>query len=138
MRQLTILAAGALAAALASSSALAWTGVATGDVNLRSADSVQGAKLATIPAGAYVEVHGCPTWCNLTFEGITGWASPNYIAPADGRPAPRVYHEERPRVYSYYRDRDPYWYDGPFYWRDHRPYRRWRDREPGFGFYFGF
>lgn len=139
MRRLIILTAGALAAALMASSVSAWTGVATGDVNLRSEDSVRGQRLTTIPAGAHVEVHDCPTWCHLTFRGITGWASPNYIAAAeDYRPAPRVYYERpAPRAY-YYSDSYPDWYGRPYYGRDNHPRRYHRRHQPGFGFYFGF
>lgn len=134
MKRLTVFTAAVFSAALVATSALAWTGVATGNVNLRDEDSIRGTRLTTIPEGALVEVYGCPTWCHLTYRGITGWASSSYIAPARHARGPRVYYE-RPRVY-YYRERPPFWYGRPHPWRGPWRYRRWH--RPGFGIYFGF
>ena len=79
MRHLTILATTAMAGALVASTAAA--GVATGNVNLRTQPTVQAPRITTIPAGAQVQVHSCPSWCNVTYAGHTGWASSNYIDP---------------------------------------------------------
>jgi uncharacterized protein YraI len=141
MRRLTILTAGVLSAALMWSSAAAWTGVATGAVNLRSEDSVRGYRLATIPRGALLDVHSCPTWCYLTFQGITGWASPNYIAAADYGPAPQVYYQRpAPSPYYYYSSPPPFFYGTLFPHQGGYPFRH-RHRGfggSGFGIYFGF
>ncbi len=148
MRHLTILTAGAAVTALVASSALAAPGVATGNVNLRAADTVNSQRLATIPQGAPVEVHSCPTWCHLTYNGITGWASPNYIATGQARRDDR----RDSRRYSYRRDQMPpsvYWefgrpsWDSRYgYWRDPRDRwwhdGRWHHRRPGVTFQFGF
>ncbi len=160
MRHLTIL-AGGLAGALAASSALAAPGAATGNVNLRADATVNSQRLATIPAGAPVEVHGCPSWCNVTYNGITGWASSNYIATGVAT-RDRGYDRDRER-YSRDRDRydrdrydrgprygyqrgpmpprvywqfgEPRWDDRYGYWRDRRDRwwheGRWHQRRPG-------
>jgi uncharacterized protein YraI len=150
MRHLTIL-AGGLAGSLAASAALAVPGTATGDVNLRADATVNAQRLATIPAGARVEVHGCPSWCNVTFDGITGWASSNYIATgvasrdrdydrdrydrgrygrnrADRGRYERDRYNRGPR-YSYQRAPAPprvYWEFGEPRWDDRHGF--WRDR----------
>lgn len=131
MRQLTILAAGALAAAAMATPALASPGVTTGDVNMRADATVHAPRLTTIPEGAAIDVHGCPTWCNVTYRGMTGWVSPNYVATAQYSPAPRppVYYERPAPLPYYYGHSYPrrYWYDDD--WR----YRR----APGFSIQFG-
>ena len=132
MRQRTILSAGALAAAVVAAPALASPGVTTSDVNMRADATVNSPRLTTIPGGAAVEVHGCPTWCSVTYGGITGWVSPNYIATAEYRaaPAPPAIYYERPAPVPYYyqhRYPRPYGYDDD--WR----YRR----GPGISFEFG-
>ena len=148
MRRLSILPAAALVTAFAASTAAAAPGVATGNVNMRTEPTVNAARITTIPAGAPLEVHGCPSWCQVTFNGRTGWVSSNYISTdyAGGYepeyvPAPRYsYYEPAPRRWSYSRGpvwHDRYGFDRP-YWYDHRyGYDRGR-RGPGLSFGFSF
>jgi len=129
MKRTTILTAGVIAAALAATSAAARPGYATGDVNLRTAPTVRGHRITTIPEGARVDVHGCPSWCRVSYRGYTGWVSSGYISTAGYRraPAPRAYYYPAP---------PPVWH-GPRHHRHHHR-NRYRRHEPGFGFYFGF
>lgn len=49
-------------------------------VNERAGPGTGYAVLATIPAGSYVAVHSCASsWCQVTWQGITGWVSARYI-----------------------------------------------------------
>jgi len=53
---------------------------ASTSVNERAGPSTAYAIITTVPAGAYVEVHRCPTsWCQVTYAGLTGWVSGSYI-----------------------------------------------------------
>lgn len=57
-----------------------YTTVTTGNVNLRRTASTSGKKLTTIPKGATVTVHQVSgSWVNVTYAGMTGWASKSYI-----------------------------------------------------------
>jgi uncharacterized protein YraI len=152
MKQRTLLIVGAFAGALAMSTAQAAPGRATGDVNLRTGPSTSYAKIATIPAGARVNVHGCSSWCQVTFRGQTGYASANYItaaAPRRGIYAPPRYMAPGPVVVDvdplpprrhwrygrpWWDDRYDAWYDGHGWWYD----GRWHTTRPGVGFYFSF
>jgi hypothetical protein len=60
--------------------ALAAPGVAKGSVNLRTGPGTSYARIATIPAGAPVEILRCSRWCELVYAGRRGWASASYIA----------------------------------------------------------
>lgn len=55
-------------------------GFAKGSVNLRTGPGTNHARIATIPAGAPVEVLRCGRWCELIYAGRRGWASAAYIA----------------------------------------------------------
>ena len=79
MRIGTVITAAALCLA-AGSSALAAPGVAKGSVNLRTGPGTNYARIATIPAGARVNVLRCPRWCEVVYAGRKGWASAAYIA----------------------------------------------------------
>jgi uncharacterized protein YraI len=119
-----------LAAALVAAPALARPGVATGNVNMRVDPTVQAPRITTIPEGARVEIHGCPSWCNVTYRGRTGWVSSNYVAGARYRPAP-------PPPPVYYQPRPPRYYDRPHHRRHHWHGDDWRYRR-GPSFSFGF
>jgi hypothetical protein len=83
-----------MAAALvlaAMGSAAAAPGVATGGVNLRTGPGTGYARIATIPAGARVEVLRCAAWCEVIHAGRRGWASARYIAWGPGAPLRRAY-----------------------------------------------
>src|SRR5436190_2651546 len=60
-------------------------------VNERAGPSTAYAVITTIPAGAYVAVHSCPTsWCRVSYAGTTGWVSGAYLGHAatySNRPA---------------------------------------------------
>lgn len=76
---LAMTAAGLMAAApaLAQVSAMAAT-----DLNLRAGPGGDQAILAVIPANGEVMVDGCleaANWCQVTFEGTTGWAYGEYL-----------------------------------------------------------
>jgi uncharacterized protein YraI len=55
-------------------------GVAKGSVNLRAGPGTNYARIATIPAGARVNVLRCGRWCEVIYAGRRGWASASYIA----------------------------------------------------------
>src|SRR3954454_22415313 len=73
-------AAGLVLAGMLAISSTANAAYAITSVNERAGPSTGYAVITTIPAGAYVAVHSCPTsWCNVTYGGITGWVSVSYI-----------------------------------------------------------
>ena len=55
-------------------------GVAKGSVNLRTGPGANYARIATIPAGAPVNILRCGRWCEVVYAGRKGWASASYIA----------------------------------------------------------
>ena len=57
---------------------------ALNDLNLRSGGGTQYAVIAVMPRGAEVVVFDCvgTSWCNVEWQGIVGWASATYLAPA--------------------------------------------------------
>ena len=62
----------------------------TADLNLRSGAGTGFGVIAVIPRGQPVQLHGCNpavTWCNVSFEGTTGWVSARYLTP---RPAAAI------------------------------------------------
>lgn len=65
------------------------TATATADLNLRSGPGTGYRPIAVIPRGHPVQVHRCaPSWCNVNFRGIVGWASARYLAMGPGMPQP--------------------------------------------------
>ena len=72
-------------------SAAAAAGAATGSVNLRTGPGTGYARIATIPAGARVEVLRCAGWCEVIHAGRRGWASARYIAWGPRVPPPGAY-----------------------------------------------
>ena len=65
---------------VATAQATAAPGVAKGAVNLRTGPGTKYARVATIPAGAPVNVLRCGRWCEVIYAGRRGWASAAYIA----------------------------------------------------------
>jgi len=64
-------------AALADTDATAWT-----DLNIRSGPGPLYSIVGVIPANGAVTVQGCladASWCTVTHEGVSGWASGNYM-----------------------------------------------------------
>jgi uncharacterized protein YraI len=74
----TAFAAIALVSSLhAETTANAWT-----DLNLRAGPGISYGIVSVIPATQRVTVHGCleaSSWCRVTHEGTTGWASGDYL-----------------------------------------------------------
>ena len=133
--------AGAIAAAvLVPTLAEAFPGTATGAVSLRSGPGTGYARLATIPAGASVDVGGCSGWCSVTYAGISGYASAGYIARGYAMaPAPQRFVRPLPPRFGYVRrpwwdNRNHAWYDGQRWFSN----GRWYDRPSGFSFGFNF
>jgi len=156
------LAAGALVGALAFSSGASAQEIAqvTGNVNMRTGPGTGYGIITTIPAGAQVELFGCPGWCQVAYAGREGWVSSNYVGrgyaaavpeapyvyqPAPVyRPAPVVRYAYRtampPRAYwrhgrPWWDDRYDSWHDGRDWWYDGRWYGRPRS---GISFELGF
>jgi len=134
MKFRTLLAAAAFMG-MATSAALAQNAYTTANVNMRAGPSTEYPKVATLPNGAAVDVHGCLenwNWCDTSWRGIRGWVSGRYLQMLYNNR--RVYLPEyAPRIgipiitfsFGNYWDR---WYrDRPWYrerdrWRDFRPF----------------
>ena len=73
----------AAAAALLSTSAYATvTATATTDLNLRAGPTTNSEIIGTISSGGQVIIEGCVegrSWCEVTYDGATGFASANYL-----------------------------------------------------------
>lgn len=70
------------AVALSSSAFAAVTATATTDLNLRSGPTTNSEVLGTISSGGQVILNGCVegrSWCEVEYEGQTGFASANYL-----------------------------------------------------------
>jgi len=112
---------GALAATLAlPAAASAYTAYAVTDLNLRACESTQCAALTVIPGGAAVNVIGTSNgWNYVTYAGVTGYASANYITVAYAQPRPPVVVVRPPVVvaspYPVYPVYPMYRYARPFY-----------------------
>ena len=138
-------AAAALAGCFAASSALAAPGVATGNVNMRVGQTTSAPRITTIPAGARVEVHGCPNWCDVTYRGRRGWVSSSYISTGGYSGQPVYVPAPQPR-YVYPRPRVPapaFVYGSPRYHGYRHGYRHGyghhdRRRRGGVTFSFGY
>ena len=81
---------------------LAGTGVASAatvenDLNLRAGPGTNYPVVGTMPAGAHVNVRDCNgSWCRVSFQGETGWASASYLG-GGGERSTTVY---RTRAYA--------------------------------------
>ena len=77
-------------------------------VNVRSGPGTQYQVIGTIPGGATVDVGGCSAnWCQVSFNGETGYASQSYLSVAEGRPAivaPSYAYDDTPYYDDYYDD----------------------------------
>ncbi|MCY1126565.1 SH3 domain-containing protein [Frigidibacter sp. RF13] len=72
---------------MGSGAAMAMESAATTDLNLRQGPGPQYAIVGVIPAGAAVEVEGCvdaANWCQVTYEGNTGWSFGDYLTTKVG------------------------------------------------------
>jgi len=112
-------------------------------VNLRSGAGTQNEIIAKIPGGSLVDAANCTDWCEVEWQGKTGYAIASALdrsgrVPVQ-RPAPRAYSANAgevvvgPPVYSappVYYGPPVYYPYRPYYW-GYRPYRyggprRWR------------
>jgi uncharacterized protein YraI len=130
--------AGAIATAfLVPLAAEAAPGFATGSVNLRSGPGTQYARITTIPAGARIDVRDCGAWCAVSFNGVSGYVSANYVSRGVATVGPRFVRPPAPR-FGY--ARKPWWDNRYHAWYDGRRWYsngRWYDR-PGFSLNFNF
>jgi uncharacterized protein YraI len=131
--------AGAFVATLvAPAAAFAATAFTTGAVNLRSGPSAGYPRIATIPAGARINVHGCQGWCSVSYRGYSGYVSARYVSRSMAGPPPAYRRPPPPswgwQARPWWDDRYNAWYDG------HRWYSggRWHDRPSGLSFSFSF
>jgi uncharacterized protein YraI len=133
--------AGAGLVAVSAGAALAYPATVTADLNLRSGPGVGYGVVATMPAGAQVDVQQCLDngWCELAFAGAVGYASGNYLEGGGPAVEPGVVVDTgpdyvAPEYYEYAYLYPPYWNNGYFYywyggrWRHIRRDRRWWDR----------
>ncbi|MBB5702589.1 uncharacterized protein YraI [Ochrobactrum daejeonense] len=70
-------------AILFATNAEAANAIVTTTVNLRSGPGTQYGSLGSIPNGVGVSVAGCSDgygWCQVSYGGLSGWASSRYIA----------------------------------------------------------
>jgi uncharacterized protein YraI len=138
--------------------------VATGNVNMRTGPGTGYPVIMTIPAGAQVQVFGCPSWCQVAYAGQQGWASSNYISTGFAQrqvvpgyayqPAPVVRYAYRP-AYAFggpviafggsfddddwrWRRRGDWWDDDDWHWRRHDDDFWWGRPRSGVSFEFGF
>ncbi|UDL89724.1 SH3 domain-containing protein [Mesorhizobium sp. PAMC28654] len=66
-----------------SAAAFAYGAHTTTNLNVRSGPGAGYHKVATLPAGARVNVLGCqPGWCNIHHGGVRGWVSAGYLQRA--------------------------------------------------------
>lgn len=110
--------------------ASAATAVATTNVNLRAGPSTAYPVVDVVRGGGAVNVHGClsnRSWCDVTYQGLRGWMSSNYLAQAyQGQryTGTRFVERVRPPVISFsfgnYWDRH---YSGRQFYRDRERYR---------------
>ena len=104
----TILLSAASALVLSAGAASAAPATAESAVNVRSGPGTQYQVIGTIPGGATVDVGGCSAnWCQVSFNGETGYASQSYLSVAEGRPAivaPSYAYDDTPYYDDYYDD----------------------------------
>ena len=70
---------------LATGSASAADGIATGAVNVRTGPSTSFGKVDTLFSGEQVQIGECQGgWCYIEHDGPDGWVSANFLQPAGG------------------------------------------------------
>lgn len=141
--RLTICAAATL---LSAATAAAEPAYVTSTVNLRAGATTSSDILGKIPGGSLVEAHNCSDWCQVEWQGKSGFAIANALDRSGRVPSRRA--AAPPRAYSsgaYIEDDDylpigppavyappPYYYGYRPYYYGYRPYgygygyRRWR------------
>jgi uncharacterized protein YraI len=113
MTKTKLLAAGA-ALILSGSIAAAAPATVSADLNMRAGPGTEYGVVATIPAGATVDVGGCTgSWCAVSFRGESGYASASYLS--GGAPSAAVVvpgYDDGPD-YAYSDDYDDSYSYGP-------------------------
>src|SRR5262245_12320512 len=90
MTQAKLLGAGA-ALILSGGIAVAAPATVSSDLNMRSGPGTEYGVVATIPAGATVDVGGCTgSWCEVNFRGASGFANASYLSGGGGAPSAAV------------------------------------------------
>jgi uncharacterized protein YraI len=80
--------------------AAAQTAVVTTDLNMREGPGPNYAVITAMPQGEAVEIEGCletMSWCQVSWDGETGWAYADYLA-MELEGSRMVVREARPRV----------------------------------------
>ena len=144
MKRLLLLAAVFLAVSTAPASAQSFYGYATVNANLRAGPDAGYPRVATVPAGARLQIFGCLDgwyWCDVAWGPERGWISAGLIASDFGGGRVIVY-DNGPRLGlpfvtfslglywdDYYRSR--YWYRQRSRWDHYRP-PPYHGRPPGY------
>lgn len=96
MKTRILIAATATSALIAGGAAAATSAFATSDLNLRAGPGPQYEVIGVIDGSTEAMVEGCLTdanWCQVTYNGQSGWASGEYLAHSLEQPVP-VYSSE--------------------------------------------
>lgn len=144
MKRFVILAAFLLAAAATPAWSQSFFGYATANANLRAGPATGYPRVATVPAGARLQIFGCLDgwyWCDVAWGPERGWMSSGLIASDFGGSRVVVY-DNGPRLGlpfvtfslglywdNYYRNR--YWYRQRSHWDHYRP-PPYHGRPPGY------
>ncbi|WP_137387793.1 SH3 domain-containing protein [Rhodoligotrophos defluvii] len=135
LKIIILMAVTALAVFAHGDEARAANGYTTGTVNMRAGPGTDYPRVATVPEGSPVTIHGCTAgyrWCDTSWRNQRGWISANYLNWASYR-GRSVYLPNYagvigvPVIGFYF---DDYWYDYYRYrpWYKHR--HRWHHRPP--------
>ena len=80
LRKLVLAGAAAVGVALPSLASAQMLAQVSTDLNLRAGPGTGYPVITTMPRGAQVHVHQCPTsWCQVSYGGTTGWASHRHL-----------------------------------------------------------
>ena len=120
----------ALAAGVVVASAgMAAAATVSNDLNLRSGPGTGYRVVDTMPAGAYVNVLGCSgSWCRVSWQGRTGYASASYLGGGGAYAASPVYVAPPP-VVRFGFSSGPRWHNDRHHWRNRHHQNRnrpWR------------
>lgn len=136
MKQRALTLAGvALATLVLPGIAAAATATTSADLNMRAGPSTSFPVVEVVPDNAALTLHGCIdgySWCDVTWDGVRGWVSANYLETYwESNYRPVIVYGARADIPivtfavdtywdSYYRERP--WYGKRSYWRGY-----WRD-----------
>ena len=91
-----IAAAAGVLLALSATNAAAAPALAVNNVNLRQGPGTTYTIIMTIPGGSNVDVSGCSgQWCQVTFQGLNGYAIASSFDQGGGAPPPASYAAPR-------------------------------------------